>query len=157
MSHIVLILSVSVLPLLLLSLVACVQGNVRSAVFSEFTDPSQTAAFSPGVRSGHFSNRNAMSVAYAAYTPALYFDEDGKFKVPTLRNIALSAPYMHHDVFTTLTEAVDFYNTRDVKKWLPVEVAENVNKEELGNLKLTSQEVGDIIVFMKTLSDGYSP
>ncbi|WP_455205528.1 hypothetical protein, partial [Kaarinaea lacus] len=62
------------------------------------------------------------------------------------------------DVFTTLTEAVDFYNTRDVKKkWLPVDVAENVNKEELGNLKLTSQEVGDIIVFMKILSDGYSP
>ena len=84
-------------------------------------------------------------------------NEDGKFKVPTLRNIALSAPYMHNGVFTTLTEVVDFYNTRDVKKWPPAEVTENVNNEELGDLKLTSQEVEDIVVFMKTLTDGYSP
>lgn len=375
MFHITSILRVSVLPLLLLSLVACAQGDVRSAAFSDltpqqmlgkklffdvrlsepagqscaschspntgFADPSQTAAVSPGARGGRFSNRNAMAVAYAAFTPALHFDEDeklyigglfwdgrvhnlteqakkpflnplemannnktqvvnkvkqadyfpefvkvygeqalidtetgydqiaeaiaayeasrevnpftskydyylagkvkltpqelrglklyeaedkgncaachpsqpsednqlplftdfsydnlgvprneqnpfytqdaqfnpagkqyvdlglgaivkdknedGKFKVPTLRNIALSAPYMHNGVFTTLTEVVDFYNTRDVKKWPPAEVTENVNKEELGDLKLTSQEVEDIVVFMKTLSDGYSP
>lgn len=82
----------------------------------------------------------------------------GKFKVPTLRNIALTAPYMHNGIFQTLEEVVDFYNTRDVdKKWGVPEVKENVNKEELGNLKLNKQEVADIVAFMQTLTDGYQP
>ncbi len=81
--------------------------------------------------------------------------QNGKFRVPTLRNIALTAPYMHNGVFETLEEVVDFYNTRDTKKWPKPEVAENVNKDELGDLKLTKQEVEDLVAFMKTLTDGY--
>src|SRR5690606_18827889 len=34
---------------------------------------------------------------------------DGAFKVPTLRNIVLSAPYMHNGIFSTLEEVIDFY------------------------------------------------
>jgi cytochrome c peroxidase len=37
------------------------------------------------------------------------------------------------------------------------EVAENVNRDELGNLKLSEQEVDDIVAFMHTLTDGWSP
>lgn len=82
--------------------------------------------------------------------------ESGKFRVPGLRNVELTAPYMHNGVFKTLKEVVDFYNTRDVdKQWAKPEVAANVNRDELGNLKLTEQEVDDIVVFMKTLTDGY--
>lgn len=40
--------------------------------------------------------------------------QDGKFKVPTLRNIDLRAPYGHNGVFVTLEQIVHFYNTRDV-------------------------------------------
>jgi cytochrome c peroxidase len=83
-------------------------------------------------------------------------EENGKMKVPTLRNIELTAPYMHNGVFTTLKEVVDFYNTRDVdQKWGPPEVNANVNKEELGNLGLSAQEVEDLVAFLKTLTDGY--
>ncbi len=83
---------------------------------------------------------------------------NGKVRVPTLRNIELTAPYMHNGVFKTLQEVVDFYNTRDVdKKWSKPEVAENVNREELGDLKLKAQEVQDLVVFLKTLTDGYMP
>ena len=83
-------------------------------------------------------------------------DQDGKFKVPTLRNIALTAPYMHNGVFSTLKEVVDFYNTRDVdKKWDKPEIEQNVNTEELGDLKLTDQEVDDLVAFLKVLTDGY--
>ena len=39
---------------------------------------------------------------------------DGAFKVPTLRNVAKTAPYGHNGVFRTLAEIVHFYNTRDV-------------------------------------------
>lgn len=81
--------------------------------------------------------------------------QNGKFRVPTLRNIAKTAPYMHNGVFENLKEVVDFYNTRDTKKWPKPEVSENVNKDELGDLKLTEQEVDDLIAFMKTLTDGY--
>ena len=84
-------------------------------------------------------------------------DEKGKFKVTTLRNIAGTAPYLHHGIFDSLEEVVDFYNTRDSKKtWGKPEVKDNMNTEELGDLKLTAQEVKDIVAFLETLSDGYS-
>ncbi|NOR81326.1 MAG: c-type cytochrome [Methyloprofundus sp.] len=82
--------------------------------------------------------------------------ENGKFKVPSLRNIAKTAPYMHNGVFSDLKQVVDFYNTRDVDdKWADPEVAENVNTDELGDLELTDEEVDAIVVFMRTLTDGY--
>lgn len=99
--------------------------------------------------------------------------EDGKFKVPTLRNIAITGPYTHNGYFKTLQGVVAFYNDRDVrpqcgsnmvtesdamkqKCWPVPEVLVNVNREELGNLKLTQREIEDIVAFMKTLTDGYS-
>ena len=83
--------------------------------------------------------------------------EHGKFKVPTLRNIAQSAPYMHNGVFLTLREVVDFYNSRDTKpsRWGAPEVAENVNTDELGALGLDDDEVDAIVAFMETLTDNY--
>ena len=84
--------------------------------------------------------------------------EVGKVKVPTLRNIAVTSPYMHNGVFSTLTEVVDFYNTRDspTANWPAPEVAENVNIDELGNLGLNGTEVAAIVAFMETLTDGYT-
>lgn len=84
--------------------------------------------------------------------------EYGKFKVPTLRNIALTAPYMHNGVFETLKEATEFYNSRDTdSRWAAPEVAANVNSDELGDLGLTDAEIDDLVSFMQTLSDGYEP
>jgi len=83
--------------------------------------------------------------------------ENGKFKVPSLRNIALTAPYFHNGIFKNLRQVVVFYNTRDVGPWAPPEVRANVNREELGDLGLTEREVDDIVAFMLTLSDGYDP
>lgn len=82
--------------------------------------------------------------------------ENGKFKVPTLRNVAITAPYFHNGVFKTLEEVMQFYNSRDSGKFGPPEVAENVNMEELGDLKLTDLEMNDVVAFMKTLTDGYN-
>ncbi|MFA4969139.1 MAG: cytochrome c peroxidase [Sulfuritalea sp.] len=99
--------------------------------------------------------------------------EDGKFKVPTLRNIARTAPYMHNGYFRTLRGVVAFYNDRDVRPackgeateaeaqqrrcWPRAEVRRNVNTEEMGRLGLNEQEVEDIVAFLQTLSDGYTP
>ena len=82
---------------------------------------------------------------------------DGKFRVPTLRNVAVTAPYMHNGIFKTLFQVVAFYNTRDVAGWPAPEVEENVNKEELGDLGLTNQELEDLVAFLRTLTDGWNP
>jgi cytochrome c peroxidase len=82
--------------------------------------------------------------------------ENGKFRVPTLRNIAVTDPYMHNGFFKTLFQVVSFYNTRDLEAgWPAPEVAENVNKEELGDLGLTNQELEDLVAFLHTLTDGW--
>jgi cytochrome c peroxidase len=84
-------------------------------------------------------------------------EENGKFRVPTLRNVAVTTPYMHNGIFKTLRQVVLFYNTRDVGPWPTPEVPQNVNHEELGNLGLTEQDVDDIVAFLRTLTDGYDP
>lgn len=81
--------------------------------------------------------------------------ENGKFRVPTLRNVAITPPYLHNGVFKSLFGVTSFYNTRDVAPWPAPEVAAGVNKEELGNLGLTVNEVDDIVAFMGTLTDGW--
>jgi cytochrome c peroxidase len=84
-------------------------------------------------------------------------DQNGKFKVPTLRNVSKSAPYGHNGYFPTLSTIVNFYNLRDVagSVWfsLPPEVPENVNRTELGNLGLTAKEEQNIVSFLRTLTD----
>jgi len=98
--------------------------------------------------------------------------EYGKFKVPTVRNVELTAPYMHNGYFSSLRAVVDFYNTRDLKPrceeefvaeaealalgcWPRPEMVANVNVDELGNLRLSAREVDDIVAFMLTLTDGW--
>ena len=80
---------------------------------------------------------------------------NGFFRVPTLRNVSLTPPYMHNGVFHTLYEVVSFYNSRDVAPWPAPEVPANVNREELGDLGLTPQEMEAIVAFIRTLTDGY--
>jgi len=77
----------------------------------------------------------------------------GKFRVPSLRNIALTAPYVHNGYFATLEEIVHFYNTAGDGTWPPPDVNQNVNRAELGNLGLTPQEEAELVAFLKTLSD----
>jgi cytochrome c peroxidase len=81
--------------------------------------------------------------------------------VPTLRNVDkrpdrnFVKSFMHNGVFRSLKEVVDFYNTRDVKgsKWPPPEHKMNINRDELGDLKLAPEEVDLIVLFMKALTD----
>jgi cytochrome c peroxidase len=81
--------------------------------------------------------------------------EVGRFKAPTLRNIAITAPYMHNGIFNTLEEVMEFYNERDVNPAFVPEYAPTMNTNELGNLNLSQSEINDIIAFLKTLTDGY--
>jgi len=105
---------------------------------------------------------------------------DGKQKVPTLRNVdkrpheGFTKAYTHNGYFKSLKGIVHFYNTRDTKPicvnpfaseadalaqncWPAPEVPVNVNSQELGNLHLTEDQEDAIVTFLKTLSDGYRP
>lgn len=81
--------------------------------------------------------------------------QNGKFKVSSLRNIALTAPYGHNGYFASLTAIVSYYNNRDVASWPAPEVTDNLNITELGNLGLTADEEADLVAFLLTLTDGY--
>lgn len=71
-------------------------------------------------------------------------DDRGKFKTPTIRNISLTAPYMHNGALTTLEDVVQFYNEGGGK---------HRNKDDkLLPLGLTPREEGDLVAFMKALT-----
>ena len=115
----------------------------------------------------------------AQFPSSIWEPELGKVKVPTLRNVDLRhgenavKAFGHNGYFKTLKGIVHFYNTRDVLPvcpgpfteaqalasgcWPAPEVAENVNRAELGNLRLTDEEEDAIVAFLTALSDGFVP
>jgi len=74
----------------------------------------------------------------------------GAFKTPTVRNVALTAPYMHNGVFKTLEEVVSFYN-KGGGKGLGYEVENQTLPFD--KLNLTVKEEKALVAFMKTLTD----
>jgi len=77
--------------------------------------------------------------------------DKAKFKVPSLRNIARTAPYMHDGRFTTLEQVVDQYNT-GAKDSPTVEFLLQYNLQP-GGLGLSAQAKADLVAFLKTLTD----
>lgn len=95
----------------------------------------------------------------------------GAFKVPTLRNVAVTGPYMHNGRFASLREVVSFYATRDTDpaRWypggtkfddLPLQYRKNVNVREVpydrhpGEApRLDEAEVDAVVAFLETLTD----
>jgi cytochrome c peroxidase len=73
----------------------------------------------------------------------------GKFKTPGLRNIAVTAPYMHNGMFKTLEEVVGFYN--NPQKFVPDAI--NIDDALKTPLGLTEKEKTDLVAFLKTLTD----
>lgn len=106
---------------------------------------------------GKFSNTGMDSI----FDPANYKDkglggftgnpqDNGKFKIPSLRNVVVTAPYMHDGRFETLEEVLDFYSEG---------VIESANIDPLmgashnGGVQLTEKEKEQIIAFLKTMTD----
>ncbi len=77
--------------------------------------------------------------------------DQGKFKAPTLRNVELTAPYMHDGRFVTLEEVVEHYNSQ-VKRSTTVDPIMTKPGKEYG-LQLTEQQKHDLVSFLKTLTD----
>lgn len=75
--------------------------------------------------------------------------DKGKFKVPGLRNVALTAPYMHNGMFATLEEVIDYYDTPD--KF----IGDAIGRDTLmaRPLGLTATEKSDLKAFLEALTD----
>lgn len=109
---------------------------------------------------------------YPANWRALAVENYGKFKTPSLRNVAAGTNrrYMHNGIFNSLEQVVHFYNTRsvpgagwgqgaDFKTWAQMggpEVNQNLEIHGAGNLGLTAAQEADLVAFLKTLTDGWS-
>ena len=74
--------------------------------------------------------------------------DNGKFRAPSLRNIELTAPYMHDGRFKTLAEVVEHYASGG-------HYAENVDPflPQIAQIKPTAKQKSQIILFLKTLTD----
>ncbi|MCC0012944.1 MAG: c-type cytochrome, partial [Rhodobiaceae bacterium] len=93
-------------------------------------------------------------------------EERGKFKTPTLRNVAVTGPYMHNGVFKDLRTVILFYNkynTKSEKRRINPEtgkpfrappVPETISEKELTDgPALDDEKVDALVAFLKTLTD----
>ena len=76
-------------------------------------------------------------------------EDIGRFKVPGLRNVQVTAPYMHNGMFASLEEVLHYYN--EPSGFFPHQ--ENIDPVFKKGLRLNAREQADIIAFLKTLTD----
>lgn len=92
--------------------------------------------------------------------------QDGKFKVPSLRNVAVTGPYMHNGIFKDLRTAILFYNKYNSKSakrqinpetgrpWGDPEVPGTLSEKELTHgPALDDERIDALVAFLKTLTD----
>lgn len=150
-------------------------GNPADSLFSEFT------YYAIGVPRNMAIPRNAdpaffdlglcgpertAPVLPADVAPGVTIDQFcGKFRMPSLRNVAQRPAFMHNGFFKDLRDVVRFYagrNTSTVSNDLPSQYQANVevvkppfNRLASAGPALTDAEINDIVAFLHTLSDGF--
>jgi cytochrome c peroxidase len=162
---------------------SCHLTGIRNGVFPTFTDYDYMNAGVPRNRT-IAANSDGKYYDLGLYGPARtdlpgHKEYCGFFRAPTLRNTALRDAFFHNGVFHSLREVVQFYVDRDIhpEKWyprngdgsvhqfddLPAECPNNIDKDPPLNRKpgdqpaLTDAEIDDLVAFLGTLTDGYSP
>ena len=84
------------------------------------------------------------------FTPS----NDGKFKASSLRNIALTSPYMHDGRFATLEQVIDHYSSGVVPHPnLGLAFADQDAGAPKSGLKFTAEQKAGLLAFLKTLTD----
>ncbi|MBT7895836.1 MAG: c-type cytochrome [Flavobacteriales bacterium] len=102
----------------------------------------------------HYFHNNGINAMHLGINKGRYLvtndvDDMGKFYSPSLRNIELTAPYMHDGRFATLEEVVDHYNSGGIYS----STIDPLMKKVGVGLQLTNQEEKDLVAFLKTLTD----
>ncbi len=73
------------------------------------------------------------------------------FRVPTLRNVAVTGPFTHTGYFRQLDELLAHKSSFATK--FPAEVPATVDREHFGRSTLSEQDIADLIAFLRTLTD----
>ena len=92
---------------------------------------------------GEYSDANEEDCAELRFAKTLRDETIGAFKVPSLRNVAETAPYMHSGQFATLTEVLEHYNTRPKAP---------IGHSDLLPIDLDKQQLLQLEAFLHTLS-----
>lgn len=125
----------------------------------------------PTVRKANGSAKGYLDLGLAANTRVRDPKQAGKFKTPTLRNVAVTGPYMHNGVFEDLRTVVLFYNRYNTvaqarqinpetgKPWRDPEVPVNLSVTELTHgPALDDKRIDALVAFLETLTDArYEP
>ena len=151
-------------------------------LFTDFTYDTlgapRNAAIPANAKADYFDLGLCRREGLADFAPKGFDVESvcGAFKVPTLRNVELTAPYLHNGALATLRDAVAFYATRDTnpERWyprgadgsvakfndLPEKYHDNVNVKEvpydrrLGQRpRLSESDIDALAAFLRTLTD----
>ena len=155
--------------------------NAPAALFTDFTYDSLGVPRNPDILANAVPTFFDQGLCGPTRTDlSSRSDLCGKFKVPSLRNVALRKRFFHNGKFDSLAQVVLFYVTRDTnpENWysrdtfgnvvpyddLPVALRGNVNvREGPYNRRpgqapaLNMQEIADLVAFLQTLTDGYTP
>lgn len=104
---------------------------------------------------GRFINNGLFPIEEGLMSNSSVIYDKGKFKVPSLRNVALSAPYMHNAIFSSLEEVIEHYNSGvHVSEFTdPILLFQQNELGQAPNLSLTNQEKQDLLSFLKMLTD----
>ena len=165
----------------------CHVGDVKSRkpsdwLFTDFTYDNlgllRNKAIPANAESSHYDLGLCQRDGIAKIVPSDVTPQSlcGAFKVPTLRNVAVTAPYFHNGGFTDLREAVRFYVTRDTnpERWYPksadgaVQKFDDLNEADKANVntsevpydrkpgeapRLNDAEIDALVAFLQTLTD----
>lgn len=156
-------------------------GNAPGALFTDFTYDSLGVPRNKDIAANIDPGFYDLGLCGPARTDlADRADLCGKFKVPSLRNVATRKRFFHNGQFNSLAQVIRFYVTRDTDPaaWyptdamgnlmpyndLPVAQRGNVNTREAPYNRrageapaLNDAEIDDLIAFLRTLTDGYQP
>jgi cytochrome c peroxidase len=128
----------------------CVECHSDFTTIVAKTNPTFIIADNSGLNTGAGSN-NALDIVYSDNGIGELSKQSkdmGTFKIPTLRNVALTAPYMHDGRFTTLEQVIEHYNTG--AKNHP---NRGIQIPDGGYKFLATADKAAIIAFLKTLTD----
>jgi len=154
---------------------SCHISSIKRGAFPQFTDAGLIAI---GVPRNSAIPANAqpgfrdLGVCGPLRTDLKAHDDYcGRFRTPSLRNVALRGVFFHNGVYTTLADAVRFYALRDADPAriygkgryddLPEKYQANLNVEApFGGRRgdkprMTEAEIADVVAFLGTLTDGY--
>lgn len=141
-------------------------GVTERETFTSFEYHNIGLALHPGARLASGKGGNYTDEGLAMNPRVADDAARGKFKVPTLRNVAVTAPYMHNGLFQDLRTAVVFYNKYTSRRasaqinpetgedWGTPEIAENLALPELrSGLMLDDARIDALVAFLRSLTD----